>query len=251
MQRSDLSREIRWLLDEKYQGVFNAQAKKDIERLQAGEPVDYVIGFVRFLGCTIDLSKKPLIPRPETQEWTQKAIERIAAQGASKLFCLDIFAGSGCVGIALLAHIPYIEVHFAEKNPVFLEQIAINASRNHIKKERYRLLESDVFSNITQRYDYIFANPPYVAYEKREGVQESVKVWEPLEGVFAGHDGFLYLSPFIAHMREHLAPGGVVYIEFDDWQKPRVKKELRNNGYRRYTFCKDQFNRMRYVVVQA
>ena len=103
-----LSKEIRWLLEEKYHGQLTPPAKRDIARLQKGEHVDYVIGFVEFAGCRIDLSQRPLIPRSETEHWVHKAIAELRQEShdrkktdATPISCLDIFAGSGCIGVVL------------------------------------------------------------------------------------------------------------------------------------------------------
>ena len=250
MEGEFLEREIKWLLKEKYQGRLTPEAKKDIGRLKKGEPLAYLIGDVSFLGCTIDLKTRPLIPRPETEYWTEIAIRDIKKYRPAAE-CLDIFSGSGCIGVAVLKNVPQSKVDFAEVNQKFLEQIKVNLKINKINPKRYNLIESDIFQNIPQRkrYDYILANPPYLAESKKNLTQKSVLQYEPNKALFAGRDGLNMIKRFLRKARSYLKEEGKIYLEFDSWQKEKIKKVLIAFGYRRYDFFKDQYGRWRFLVL--
>jgi len=244
-----LQKEIRWLLEDKYHGEESEGFYKDIKRLQKGEPLDYVIGFIPFLGCHIDLSEKPFIPRTETEYWTARVIEELKLI-VGPLRCLDIFAGSGAVGVALLKHLPSARVDFAEKDSKFLKQIKINLEKNNLPARRYRLIQSDVFLNISGRYDYIFANPPYLAKSQKDKVEEAVVYWEPAEAIWGGEDGLYYIEKLLKEAADHLSPGGKIFFEFDDPQKTKIQKIA--SGYNlKINFFKDQFDRWRYAEVEV
>lgn len=242
-----MEREIRWLLEEKYRFRRGAQAEKDIARILGGEPIAYVIGFVDFLGCRISLSQRPLIPRTETEWWAENAIKDIAGTAKRTVRCLDVFAGSGCIGISVAARIGNARVDFADREKHCLRQIKINIARNKIGKGRCRVIRSDIFSHIEDRYDYIFANPPYVAATRKENVQKSVRDFEPRHALFAGKDGLFYIKRFLKDAPRHLGKDGVLYMEFDSPQKLAVARLMRAGGYRTVKFFKDQFGKWRYV----
>lgn len=244
-----LQKEISWLLREKYDGKSDEGFKKDVERLKYGEPIDYVIGFSDFLGCRINLSKKPFIPRPETEYWTKHAIEDIQKSGKEAVKCLDLFAGSGCVGIAILSHIPGARVDFAERNKKFCGQIKKNLVVNKIDPSRYRIIPSNIFSRISGTYHYIFANLPYVPEQRKQRVQKSVLSWEPKEAVFGGDDGLFYIRKTLYAAPQHLKKGGKLFMEFDSPQKKDIGLLLTDTGFSRFSFFRDQYGRWRYIIV--
>ena len=99
---------------------------------------------------------------------------------------LDIFAGSGCIGIAVLKHLPNTTVDFVDSEDNCLEQIKINCEINKIDPKRYRVIKGDVFDGgDLGKYDLILANPPYCV---RPNVDISVLTYEPVTAVIGGGD---------------------------------------------------------------
>lgn len=250
----NLHNQIQWILQEKYKGRLTALAKKDIARLKAKEPVDYIIGWVDFLGCKIDLSQKPLIPRVETEFWVERAITDISNNFHSReifgIKVLDMFSGSGCIGIVAAKHIKNAHVTFADAEKHCLRQIRHNIRINSISNTRCRVAQSDIFSNIKGKFDYILANPPYISAKRKHRVQESVLRYEPSLALFGGNDGLSYIRKFLSGARNFLNPGGAVYMEFDPLQKEQIASMLKKFGYCHYTFNKDQYGRWRHIVAE-
>jgi len=272
-----MQKEIRWLLEEKYSGKAGKKFNKDVERLKMGEPLDYVIGFCEFLGCKIDLSKKPLIPRPETEYWVQQGIKEIYRDFNDRknqsINVLDIFSGSGCIGVSIMRNVinsqrefkrfrnvkfqknlyvatfKDIHVTFVEKDKNFIKQIKINCKLNNIVKDAHRIIQSDVFLNVKGKYDYIFANPPYIAKNRISKIQKSVLKYEPKMALFGGNDGLLYIRKFLAEAKNFLNPDGKIYMEFDSIQKKEIEKLLKKFRYKKWEFHKDQYNKFRYVII--
>ena len=247
-----MEKEINWLLKEKYNNKPSEKFYKDVERLKAGEPVDYVIGFTEFLGCKINLSKKPLIPRQETEYWVGQVLKNLKKGKA-----LDIFSGSGCIGISILKNIKNIKVDFAEKDKEIIKQIKINLKLNQpsgpkgtpASAWRSKVIESDVFKNVVGKYDYIFANPPYIPKAKIKKIQKSVLKFEPKEALFGGSDGLYYIRKFLKDAKNHLNDGGVIFMEFDPPLKKEIENLIKKNKYSNCKFYKDQYKRWRWVKI--
>jgi release factor glutamine methyltransferase len=249
----NLYQEIRLVIKDKYGGSWHPGIIKDIQQLRAEEPIDYIIGWTPFLRCHIDLSERPFIPRPETEYWTEQFLREAGSRNyESGIRILDVFSGSGCIGIATLKNIApnqhfagRAKVDFAELNPRFIKQIKINLRLN---KLRGSVIQSNGLVKIKNKYDFILANPPYVPLKNKSKVSKEVLKYEPRAAVFGGPDGLKIIRRFIARAKNNLRPSGEVWMEFDSQEKPTIAKLIRQAGYSRQRFQKDQFGRWRWVI---
>ena len=198
------------ILKEKYKGQVKPGFSHDLRRLEYGEPLSYVIGSTPFLNTTIDVSKRPFLPRVETDFWVHKTLSNI--DGSKKLACLDIFSGSGYIGISLLKSLEGATVTFAERNPDYIEQIKINLKINSIGHDRAKLLKSNVFSNVQGKYDFIFANPPYISKKRHTSVETSVLEFEPRSALFAPAPGLLPHKKLLNKAPSYSKPSGTLFI---------------------------------------
>jgi len=213
-------------------------------------PEEYLKGKTRFLNCKIDLSKRTFIPRIETEFWVKKIIKKLEKK-QEKLEVLDIFAGSGCIGIAILKNIKNFKVDFSEIEKKAIEQIKINLKLNKIPKKKYQVYKSDLFKNLKgKKYDYIFSNPPYVAETRTREVGDSVLKYEPSKALFSGKKGLNHIRKFLKQAKGFLKEKGVIYLEFDSRQKKDIEKILKKENYSSFKFFKDQFKKYRFAEIK-
>ena len=202
---------------------------------------------MKFLSCKITTKRKVFRPRPETCFWVGEAQKEIEnSKKKSKIKVLDIFSGSGCVGISILKHIKAARVDFVDISGEALIQIKENVLLNRIAEERYRVIKSDMFKKIKGKYDFIFANPPYVALNRLAEVQKEVLKKDPHLALFGGKEGMLYIEILLKEAKKHLLPGGKIFMEYDPLQKENIKRILEREKYE-YIFKKDQFKKYRWL----
>jgi len=243
----NLEKQIYWLIYEKYQGKITPRALKDIEKLKQGYPLNYLIGWTKFLDVITDLRHKPFIPRPETEYWAEKVLKDMPLN--QKLKCLDMFSGSGCLGLAILKNRPKIQMDFAEINSQFIKQIKINLKINHLNRCRSRVIQTNVWRKIQDQYDLILANPPYISFKNKKKIQKEVLKYEPPAAYFSPQNGLYHIKTFLKQLKNHLKIGGRCYLEFGFGQKRIIAKLLKQFGFKKFCFYQDQYQRWRYVVI--
>ena len=245
------NQETAWLLKEKYQGVESEAFYADCAQLEAGVPLGYLIGHVPFLDCTIYLDSHPLIPRPETEYWVEKAIDTIKTSSTRQDLVLDLCAGSGAVGVAVAKAISDAQVTFVELDPSHLPTIEKNFTKNTIvyDSEKYQVLASDLFAALLngERFDYILTNPPYIDVAANT-VDKNVVEHEPHLALFGGEAGMELIYKIISQAPQYLASSGQLWIEHEPAQVEAITTLAHTNDFTIITHL-DQYQVPRFSVL--
>lgn len=239
------AREAGWLLQEKYGGVDSPEYRLDLEHLRSGMPLAYLIGWVPFCHARIFLDSHPLIPRPETEFWTLKAIEHMRSTGNPSPRILDLCAGSGCIGIAIVKEVPGVTCDFVEIDESHHATILRNVRENGIDESRVRILAGSLFEKVADTYDIIVSNPPYIDPERSGFVHQSVIDHEPDQALFGGQDGMELVSEILQEAPAYLNSDGILYIEHEPEQVEAIKRLSPS-----IESCPDQYGVMRYSVLR-
>lgn len=201
------------LIRDKYAGDRGADMMADLSRLARGEPLAYVIGWVPFLSLHLDLDSRPLIPRPETEWWTEKLITYLKKKYGDQSFTLlDLCAGSGAIGLSILREFPNARVSFGELIDDHAEQIKRNLEKNDLDASRADVRAGDLFAPFTESFDIIATNPPYIPEDRK--LEDSLS-YEPKEALYAGADGMDLIKRIITEVPEHINEGGELWMECD------------------------------------
>jgi len=241
------NQEEQWLLAEKFNNLENEAFKADMVLLQAGTPLAYLIGSIPFLDCVIHLDSHPLIPRTETEFWTEKAITVVKNDKTPSCAVLDLCAGSGAIGIAVARVIPTSQITFGEIDASHCTTIEKNLLANNIPDTQCRVSQSDLFENIITTYDYILTNPPYIdpAVNRAE---PSVKLHEPALALYGGAKGMECIEKIIQQAPTYLKPSGQLWIEHEPEQSIQIEHLAKGYGFTCATH-KDQYDVERYSIL--
>jgi release factor glutamine methyltransferase len=245
-----MTKDEKWLLEEKYGGVEGPGFEADKERLAEGEPVAYVIEWMPFLGLRIYLDSRPLIPRPETEWWTEVLIEHLKEKFEDKEFrFLDLCAGSGAIGCAVLAAFPNAHVSFGEIVPEHKATIEKNIEENVLDASRSDIRIGNLFTHFEgDTFEVIATNPPYIP-EDRE-LEASVTDWEPPIALRSGKDGMDLILQIGNEAGAYIKPQGEVWLECDAEYAEQTKEAFLKGDLptESVEIRTDQYGRPRIVV---
>ena len=248
------------LLRDKYEGDANAHGvADDLARLEAGEPLAYVIGWAPFLGLRVLLSSvseegeetRALIPRPETEWWTELLVAHLKDRfGVLPFTFLDLCAGSGAIGLKVLQEMPYAQVSFGDVVPEYAALIAKNILENNLDAARADIRTGDLFEPFgTARFDFIATNPPYIPGGRI--LDDSVSDYEPGLALFSEADGLGVIRRIATDAPLHLMPEAGLWMECDTdniEEAAALLESAPGASWKEVSLCTDLYGRPRLIV---
>ena len=214
------------------------------QQLAAHKPAQYIIGQADFYGMQLKVDERVLIPRPETEE----LVELILAENSEEnLKVLDIGTGSGAIALALAKNRAAWSVTAAD-----ISQEALDLASKNAKNQKLNIFfkKSDCFAEISEKYDIIVSNPPYISREDESEVGLNVLYSEPHLALFADEDGLAIYRRIAEDAKDYLKDGGKIYLEIGYKQGQSVPELFKKYlPEKRVRTLKDQFGQDRMVVI--
>lgn len=222
-----------------------------ISALKTGRPYQQILGETEFYGMTFLVDEHVLIPRPETEELLEIAIREIKkyisganyktlrskglefkwteeAQHVSstekeppKIKILDIGTGSGVIPLVLKKHFPETEISSIDFSEKALETAKRNAEYHQLDVQ---LIHADYLNTpLTEEYDVIISNPPYIGIEEEIEIEDSVKGFEPTMALFSPtSDALIFYRKIAEDSRTHLKSNGLLFLEINQKLGPET-----------------------------
>jgi release factor glutamine methyltransferase len=216
------------------------------KRRRAGEPVAYLLGEREFYGISLQVDRRVLIPRPDTERLVEVALERTRSRSMLG-DALDLCTGSGCVAIAFARSRPTWSVTAVDISSDALAVATGNAHRTGAIRN-LRLLQGSLFTPVAgQRFDLVTANPPYIPSAEIAGLPIDVQGFEPHLALDGGADGLDLVREIAERARGHLKPSGLLALEIGADQGEQALAVLRQQGYAEVELARDLGERDRVV----
>ena len=201
-----------------------------IKERQKLKPISKIIKKKEFWNFEVDVSKKVLIPRPETEVLLDLVSKELKKN--LNIRFLDIGCGSGCISLAML------NIFSNSRGEAFdLSRDAVLNTKINLKKYnklgRVKVFQRDLFKFKTDKnYDLIISNPPYLKLSDYINLNRSIKLYEPKNALVSdSKDGTFFFSYIISSLKNNLKMNGYLAFEIGDNQFFQLKKLLSQNGF--------------------
>ena len=215
-----------------------------VKRRGTREPLQHVLGTAEFHGRTFACDKRALVPRPETEQLVELALEIAKAHAAPTL--LDIGTGSGVIALTLALEIPAASIHATDLSPDALALTAENAAR-HAITDRVTFHQADLLPPGAAKFDLIIANLPYIPADEIAALSPEVR-HDPHAALDGGPDGLDLIRRLIDTAPDRLAPGGALLLEIGAGQTDAVNALLSARKFRDISVRPDYQNIPRFAV---
>ena len=216
-----------------------------VKRRGQGEPLQHLLGTVEFCGHTFAIDKRAMVPRPETEELVELLQSRIENR-ESKI--VDVGTGSGVIALSLAAKFLEAEIYAIDISEDALSLARENAAQLRLS-ERVRFQKSDLLEDVSERFDLIVANLPYISMQDRHLLAREV-LHDPEVALFGGPSGDELVRQLIEQAPAHLEPGGLLALEIGLGQAEGFSDFVRRKNYHDIALKKDYSGISRFLLAR-
>lgn len=211
------------------------------------EPVQYIVGYTEFFGLRFLVTSDVLIPRPETEQVTERGLARLASVPTPRV--LDVGTGSGCIAVTIQHQRPDACVWACDLNPRALAVAAQNAVRHQCPVQ---FLEADLqaagfAAQMPAELDLVVSNPPYILREEASSLAPEVRDFEPALALFVDKDPLQHYTALAHAAMSLLIPGGWLVVETHADFGGAVCNLLEQHGYASVQLAHDLAGKPRMV----
>ena len=225
------------------------QFKNSIKKICNGVPVQYITNKQEFMGVEFYVDENVLIPQPDTEILVEEVIDLVgvAPQGdlnknehVKYIKILDLCTGSGAIGISIAKSIENVKVTLSD-----ISKDALNVTEKNCKNlvgedaavcpqnnKQIKIIHSDLFENINDKFDIIVSNPPYIKSDVIKTLDKEVQN-EPKIALDGGKDGLKIYKRIIDEAYKYLEFNGYLALEIGYDQKEDVINLIKNT--KKYT----------------
>ena len=228
--------------EQKYFQLINKHIKDDT-------PLSHLVGFEYFYDRKFKVTSDVLSPRMETEELVYKVIDYIRKNNLTNIKILDLCTGSGIIGITLKKELEEFDVKILASD---ISSRALTVAKENASSLEVDIsfAESDLFSNIQDKFDIIVSNPPYIAHDDKKTIKENVLNYDPHLALFADEEGMYFYRNIIEKSRPYLNEKGIMFFEIGYDQKEKIITLGENNKFETVVY-KDINGRDRIAVLKS
>lgn len=200
-----------------------------LTRLAKGEPLAYIEGTVSFYNVELNVDRRVLIPRPETELLVEAVLKRLQGSDLQGKQLWDICTGSGCIGLAIKKALPDLSVTLSDLSSDALIVANENAKRNALA---VKCVEGDLLAPFqAQKADFVVCNPPYIAMSDFQKLDSHVRDFEPKGALTSGSTGFEIYERLSSELPSVLNPGAIVWLEIGAGQAEMLRALFSGAGF--------------------
>ena len=216
-------------------------------QLMAEIPIQYILKSTAFYGLQFYVDHNVLIPRPETEELVDWILSDIKNKDLCSLSILDIGTGSGCIAISLAKNLPQATISALDVSQSAIHVAQKNALSNHVS---INFICDNILNmnELSQKYDIIVSNPPYVRELEKHEINNNVLQNEPHLALFvADNDALIFYRKIAFLASKYLKPKGSLYFEINQYLGQETLNLLHQTGFTQTEMRKDIYGNNRMI----